>query len=429
MLGLAVLLIKPRSAAFSAFPPLSLMYLAAFLRENGHDSRILDLGYQEDAADLEALSDSDRPALFGITATTPEFPEAIRIVRALKARFPDVPVAVGGVHVSALGADAVSEAGADFGIVGEGEETLAALAAALDNDGRGVDLSGILGLIFKDDTGVRENQPRKQLPDIDALPPPAWDLVRAERYFSRPWGIVQKRKRTGFVVTSRRSRARAPGPVVDEVEALYRTHGVREILIAEDNFTQDPQRAAAICEEIMRRGLDIAWRIPNGVPAGTLDPRLVDLMSRSGCYLLGFRIESPDGTDADAIATARRHGIMTFGTFILGFPGETRQTMLETIRYAVRSGVDIAHFGFYAPYPGSDDFDKMKDLPGMRDWDRYLLFEPLPCLPLPPGQMKAILRRAYLSFYVRPERLRLYAQLLKPAQMLEAARALYAYLA
>ena len=125
---------------------------------------------------------------------------------------------------------------------------------------------------------------------------------------------------------------------------------------------------------------------------------------------------------ADTIALVRQHGIMTFGTFILGLPGETRRTMLETIRYAARSDLDIAHFGLYALYPGSSDFEKMKDRPSLRDWDRYLLFEAVPCSPLPPQQMKALLRRAYASFY-----LRLYARLLKPAQLREAARSLYTY--
>lgn len=171
-----VLLLKPRSFAFSSSPPLNLMSLAAFLRARGYASRILDMGFPEDVADLQALGNAAPPVLFGVTATPPEFPEAIRLVRGLKARFPDVPVVIGGIHVSALGVDAVSEAGADLGVCGEGEETLAELVGALDEDGPGADLSGILGLIIRDDTGVRMNHARPVMRDIDALPPPAWDL-------------------------------------------------------------------------------------------------------------------------------------------------------------------------------------------------------------------------------------------------------------
>ena len=452
-----VFLIKPTSAAFSNFPPLNLLSLAAFLRVTGYAARVLDLGYPEDVADLQALKDENRPVFFGITATTPEFPEAIRLVRDLKTRFPEVPVVMGGIHVSALGTDALAEAGADFGVCGEGEETLAELVIALAAGGPGADLSGIRGLILRDGDGYHANPARPVMKDIDALLPPAWDLVRSERYFAKPWGILQKRKRTGFIVTSRGCpfkctfcasnytmgstfRGRNPDLVVDEIEALYHTHRIREFLIAEDSFTSDRDRTAAICEEILRRRLDISWRTPNGVRIDSLDPPLVDLMKQSGCYLLGFGLESADSgvlkrankhmaldRVADTVAMVRRRGIMTFGTFILGLPGETRQSALETIRYAANSDLDIAHFGLYVPFPGSRDFEEMRDRPGLRDWSSYVLFEALPCSDLPPREMKALLRRAYASFYFRPARMRLFTKMFRPAQLREAMRAFYTY--
>jgi radical SAM superfamily enzyme YgiQ (UPF0313 family) len=306
--------------------------------------------------------------------------------------------------------------------------------------------------------GWRTNAPRPPQADLDALPAPDWSLVPTERYFGEPWGILQKRARTGFVVTSRGCphactfcashvtqgrgfRGRSPGVVVDEIEALYRDHGVREILIAEDNFTYDRERAAAICDEILRRGLDLAWRTPNGVPADSLDRPLVALMKRSGCYLLGFGLESANrdvlartgkrlelDRVLDTIALVREHGLTTFGTFVLGLPGETRASALETIRYAVDSGLDIAHFGAYAPYPGSPDFELVRHRPELRDWDRYVAFDALPGGALPPAELKALLRRAYASFYLRPARWRLYRQMLGPAQVLAASRALFHYL-
>ncbi len=456
--GRAVWLLKPDSFAVSTFPPLSLMALAAWLRERGHAVRILDLGYPEDRDQLQALADTDRPLLFGVTATTPEFSAAARLVRALKARHPHVPVVLGGVHVSALGPDALAEAGAEFGVCGEGEETLTELVAALQAGADVAALSAIRGLVWKQGASFVVNPPRPVLDDVDTLPMPAWDLVPAERYISKPFGILQKRPRTGFVVTSRGCpfactfcahemmgktfRGRSALRVVDEIEVLYRDYGVRELLIVEDNFTFDRGRAAAICEEILRRGLDIAWRTPNGVRIDSLDAPLVALMKRSGCYLLGFGIESADRDvlrrarkplDLDAVARTvalvRQHGILTFGTFILGWPGETRASVLETIRYAASLELDIAHYGLYAPYPGSHDFEEMRDRPGLRDWDRYLAFEALPCSDLPPAELKALLRRAYADFYLRPARLRLYARMLGPAQLWAAARTLYHYVA
>lgn len=453
-----VLLVKPDSFAFSNSPPLNLMSLAAFLRERGHAARVLDMGFPEDVADLQTLSNANPPVLFGVTATTPEFPVATRLVHDLKARFPDVPVVIGGIHVSALGPDALAEAGADFGVCGEGEETLAELVAALDEDGPEANLSAIRGLVYRTDGGFQVNPPRPFLRDIDSLPPPAWDLLRAERYFVKPWHLLQQRERSAFVMTSRGCpfgctfcashttlgrafRGRSPGVVVDEIEGLYHTHGVREFLFVDDNLTFDRDRATAICKEILRRGLDISWRTPNGVRIDTLDPPLVDLMRRSGCYLLGFGIESGDRSVlertnkhlnldcvADRVAMVRHHGIIAFGYFILGLPGETIRSALETIRYAARSELDLAHFGLYAPYPGSLEFECLKDLPELRNWDSYLFITPFPGSDLSPRALKMLLRLAYPFFYLHPARVRLLARVMGPQQLSEAARVLYHYM-
>ncbi len=454
-----VLLLKPSSFAFSSPPPLNLMALAAFLRDAGHTSHVLDLCFPEDIADLKALQPADAPTLFGLTSTTPDFPAATLVVQDLKARFPRVPVVIGGIHVSALGASALEEAGADFGVCGEGEFTLIELIVAIQAGGAAADFAAIKGLVWRDGATFRVNPPRPMLRDVDSLPAPAWDLVRCERYFIKPWHLLQKRERTAFVMTSRGCpfgctfcashttlgrafRGRSPNVVVDEIETLYRERNIREFLIIDDNFTFNRDRAVAICEEILRRGLDISWRTPNGVRIDTLDPPLLDLMKRSGCYLLGFGIESGDrgilkrahkhldlDIVADRVAMVKRHGIMTFGYFILGLPGETWSSALQTIKFAATSDLDLAHFGLYAPYPGSADFERLKDGPGARDWNNYLFFKPFPGTDLSQPALKALLRLSYPSFFLNPSRMALLARELGPKQIAEAARVLYHYMA
>jgi radical SAM superfamily enzyme YgiQ (UPF0313 family) len=453
-----VVLLKPASFAFSASPPLNLLALAAFLRSNGYHARVLDLSFAEDVADLEALRPDAPPLLFGVTATTPEFPEAIRLIGRLKAGFPAVPVVLGGIHTTALGVEAVAEAGADLGVRGEGEETLLELVAALAPGGPPADLSGIRGLVHGGRDGWKVNAPRPATLDVDDLPLPAWDLVRTERYFTKPWHLLQRRDRTAVLMTSRGCpfgctfcashatlgrpfRGRSPGLVVDEIEALYRAEGVREFLFLDDNFTFDRARAAAICEEILRRGLDISWRTPNGVRIDTLDRPLVALMKKSGCYVLGFGIESGNRAVlaraqkrlnldlvADAVRMVREQGIITFGYFILGLPGDTYASTLETIRYAAASDLDLAHFGVFAPYPGSAEYERLKDLPDVHDWDRYLFFKPFPVSDVPADELKALLRFSYPYFFLRPARVRLLARELGPAGWAEVARVLFHYM-
>jgi len=220
--------------------------------------------------------------------------------------------------------------------------------------------------------------------------------------------------------------------VVDEIEELRRRRGVGEILVAEDNFTRDRDRAAAICEGLLGRGLDIAWRTPNGIPPDTLDVELARLMRRSGCYLTGFSTECGGGEAlpdmlAGKIAMCRDAGMTTFCSFIFGRPGDTVDSARAMTRFAIRSGVDIAHFGVWAPYPGSPDFEAFRNRPGMRDWDRYLLFEALPASGLPPDQVKSLMRSAYLSFYLRPARAGLYSKMLRPARIAWALKAFRTY--
>lgn len=443
-----VLLIRPVSRAFSCFPPLNLMMLAAYLSREGFSVRVLDLYHPADAAELEAMTAASLPVVFGVTATTPEFPDAVCLIHRLKCRFPSVPIVLGGVHMSALGVDALIESGADFGVVGEGEAVLAGLVSRLAaGDGR---VHGIPGLVFREGGRGVANAPAPVFADVDSLPPADWESVSAERYFANPWGILQERPRTGFIVTSRGCpcscpscasgfvtgaafRGRHPELVVDEIETLHRRYGVGEILVAEDNFTLDRDRAFAICEGILARGLDIAWRTPNGISPDTLDVELARLMKKSGCYLTGFSTECPGNFDrfdilAEKIAVCRESGMRTFCSFILGRPDETLDSARTMIRFAMRSRVDIAHFGVWAPYPGSPEFERFKDVPGMREWGRYLLFDALPVSGLPPRRIKSLMRYAYLSFYLRPARARLYAGMMKPAQIAWALKAFLTYL-
>lgn len=452
-----VLLLKPKSFAFSSSPPLSLMYLASSLREHGHTSWVYDLEFPEDEAALESVALDDRPLLVGITSTTPDFPETVRLVSRLRELFPGVPVVIGGIHVSALRCDAVGEAGADFGVVGEGENTICELVSALKG-GNDAALGVIDGLVRRVGDSLVESAPRPLIRDVDAIPMPAWDLIERERYFTRPWHMLQRRSRSAFVMTSRGCpfgctfcashttlgrgfRGRSPRGVVDEVEFLYRTYDVREFLFIDDNLTFDRERAAAICREILGRGLDISWRTPNGVRIDTLDDELLGLMKRSGCYLLGFGIESGDPEVlrrvnkkldlegvAERVAMVRRHGIMTFGYFILGLPGETRQSALKTIRFAAKSKFDLAHFGLYAPYPGSAEFEKVRSLPRVNEWDKYLFITPFPVSDLSPLALKGLLRLAYPAFYMNPKRARLLARMMGPKQFAEAVRILYHYM-
>ena len=142
---------------------------------------------------------------------------------------------------------------------------------------------------------------------------------------------------------------------------------MREVSFLDDDLGRDVPRLAAICDEIIRRKVDIRWTTPNGVAHWLLNENLLDKMKASGCYRLTFGIESgnketrkfikkkvPLEQATKMLTHANNIGLWTISTFILGFPYETKEHMRDSIRYAVDSGTDMAVFYLLLPHPTSD---------------------------------------------------------------------------
>ncbi|MGA2385343.1 MAG: radical SAM protein, partial [Candidatus Bathyarchaeia archaeon] len=261
------------------------------------------------------------------------------------------------------------------------------------------------GLVFKKNGEVVRNPPSEFIDDLDSVPYPAWHLMSIEKYIASGQAHgSQRRKRYFPMVTSRgcpgrcvfcsihavwghRWRARSPENVVGEIETLVSKYGIREIHFEDDNLTLSKQRMMRICELILERGLDITWLTPNGVAVNTLDFGLLEKMRKSGCYQLSFGIESGDPSvlkniihkplNLDRVKQivdcSKRLGIWTHGFFVIGFPGESAESIRRTINFAKEADFDSANFFIAAPYPGTplyslaaseglirDDFDFSK---------------------------------------------------------------------
>lgn len=162
-------------------------------------------------------------------------------------------------------------------------------------------------------------------------------------------------------------RARDPIKVVDEIEDLIKTYGVREVALQDDNLTLNPKRMMALCEEIIRRRLRLHWCTPNGVAIWTLNDALVAKMAESGCYKVTFGLETGSletqkfigktqinlDKCPEMIRRCNRLGMWTHSSFVIGFPFETKEDVEQTIRYAVESDLDFAGFFVATPFPGT----------------------------------------------------------------------------
>ena len=173
-------------------------------------------------------------------------------------------------------------------------------------------------------------------------------------------------------------RGRSPENVVDELEQIVQTYGIQQVDFEDDNLTFNKKRMEAICDLMVKRGLDLEWYTPNGVRADGLDAELLAKMRKSGCQRIYVAPESGvqrvvDGIIKknqdlrrveDAIVNAHRVGIKVSCFFIIGFIGETKQDMQATIAYAHklrRLGADRFYFSYATPLTGTELFRQAKE--------------------------------------------------------------------
>lgn len=432
-----IVLTRPNYRTHLITPPLGLGYLAAYLRKFGHNVQIID-GLNLSLNNEEIGRRAKGAGLAGVHCLSDFYPEAADLAHQLKAE--GLPVVLGGAHPSALPESTLKETKADFVIVGEGEETLLELANALDNRQPTEAISGLLGRAnaFKE---------RGLISDLDFIPFPDWPQIDPRKCRRAPHGAIVKRFPVAPIVTSRGCpyackfcasphlwsktiRFRSGENVVDEIEYLVKDFGVKEIHFEDDNFTLKRERVEEICGLILERNLKISWSTPNGIRADNLTRDLIRLMKRSGCYSLAFGIESGSQKILDSInkksrleeiervvKAANSEGLLTQGFFIFGLPGETEESIKQTINFAKRIPLDKAQFLLLDILPGSGLW---QELGGSRiaDWTNRS-YQEVAWVPetIDRNILKNAPSRAFRSFFFRPRQLFNLFKYMKPYQL------------
>jgi anaerobic magnesium-protoporphyrin IX monomethyl ester cyclase len=375
-------------------PPLGLAYLAAALEAAGMEVRVLDLVVRPFTVEMlaEVLAEF-RPRIVGATAVTMTVDAALAVIADVKRLRPDVVTVVGGPHVTFCAAETLAACPAlDVVAIGEGEETVVDLGRAVR---AGTGLAGVRGIVFREGGGVRVTARRRRIRDLDRLPLPARHLLPLGRYraLGMPISMITSRgcpHRCIFCVGRRmvgaRMRLRTPVRVVDELEAIAAL-GFHQVNIADDLFTADAGRCAAVCDEILRRGLNLRWTAFARVD--TVDRELLARMRAAGCTAVSFGIESGNPgilktvrkgiTLAQVEAAVRmcaEAGVAALASFILGLPGETPETIEETAAFARRLEAEGLIYGYHllAPFPGTRVRERSREY-GLRvltdDWRVY----------------------------------------------------------
>jgi radical SAM superfamily enzyme YgiQ (UPF0313 family) len=428
-----VVLAKPYNLSDHIQPSLGLGYLATAARAR-HDVTILDcIKERLDVDRLERYLRRHRPDVLGFQCYTFDLPFIRRALEMAKRAQPGIVTLVGGPHPSAIPEEMMAaEPRVDYLFAGEAEIGLPRLLDVLDGgSGR---LDTVPGLHWRDQGRIRAN-PGALTEDLDDLGMPAWDLIRPDTYPECQHGAFYEQFPiapimvtrgcpcrcafcTGSVVSGRRIRRRSAGHVLGELRHLYERFGIREFHVVDDNFTADPEQAKTFLRQLKAADLKMTWAVPNGVRLDTLDEELLALMKDTGLYLVSVGVESGSdrilaamrkGTTTARIRQqmdrVRRAGIDIAGFFVLGFPGETRRTILDTIRFAVELPLIRANFFTYLPFPGSDTYRMLQEageLEGV-DWNRFYF---MTAAYVPRGLTRKALKRlhrlAFARFFLRP---------------------------
>lgn len=339
--------------------PLGLMYLAACLREKGYNPRITNLAGHSFESWKKEIKEAD---LYGIQLYTPTSNLGIEIAKFIKNKFPGKPVICGGAHVSALPTSEELEV-FDKIVVGEGEISIIKIADA-----------------YRDKKDITRLITSSFIKNLDEVPFPAWDMVDMMSFHrkvdnERCFGIIGSR---GCVfhcafcdqaIMGDKIRYRSIDSIVNEIKEVIKRYGVRQFEFFDDMFTAKKSRLIEFKEKTA--GLNLSYRCNSRTD--TLSKEICCLLKESGCKVLCFGIESGSQKILDmmkkqntvennyrAIKIAQEAGLVVIGYFMIGFPGETIDTINESIEFVKKSKIDQAQFYTFVPLPGCDVYKNPK---------------------------------------------------------------------
>ena len=398
-------------------PPLGLAYIAAMVRESDHEVDILD-AYALDMSwtAFEAEIAKRRPDVVGLTAMTPVADVAARAVNIVR---PYVDrIVMGGPHPTAIGEAIFSEIpGLDASVIGEGEPIIIPLLDWWANGGKGAPPPGVR---VRNAPYVAAPQP-----DPSSLPLPARDLLpnHAYRYlFATQRGFATMISSRGCPfrcsfcdksVGGSKWRARQPSDVVDEMERLQNEFGVGFINFYDDNFTLNKKRVMGICNEILRRGLQVEWKCEGRVD--NADPDMLALMRRAGCRVVAYGVESANPEtlallrkdisveqSISAFAQTRAAGLRSLAYMILGAPGEDAVAVQKSIDFCRDIGADYVQFSTLSAMPGTPLFShpRADSAPVTNPLDADQCRATLTNMPT--DELASLVRQAWTGFYLRP---------------------------
>jgi len=407
------------------FPPLSLLYPATLLQENGFDVTIFD-GVVEKITEEELLKLTLDKNLIVINVSPSTYNSDIELLKKIKEK--------NNAHISCLGifptikSELLLKNGFDSVARNEPEFTILELAKALSSN---QDLKAIKGLSYKVSSRITKREKiihnkMRGYSDINNLPIPNRSLIDYKRYCfpftNEPYTTILTNRGcpyncifcTAHILTGKRFRRRSVDSVLKEIKEILDTTKIKIIAFYADTFTLDKSFVTELCTKILEGGLKFKWACNSRVD--TIDEEMLALMHKAGCRYIFYGAESSSQDILNtskknitieqietAVKLAKKAKIQTTLYFIFGLPGETKETAQKTIDFAIKLDPDYCYFSIATPYEGTEFFEMAKkkgyivnDVPD-NQFDAKVRTD-----ELSNEDLTQILSNAYNRFYLRP---------------------------
>ncbi|MFZ5800911.1 MAG: B12-binding domain-containing radical SAM protein [Candidatus Omnitrophota bacterium] len=375
--------------------PTGLAYIARVLLEDGHTVSVLDInGWRYDqktvSAKLKEYSDVEVVGISGLI-TTYGFQKWL--IAEVKKAVPKAVIISGGGAATSCPELLFANTALDIAVIGEGEITIKELVRSLA-DHRPLD--DIRGICFRSNGSMKKNAPRELIPNLDSLPLPAYELFPIERYLKNPVMLSSKRSMNFFtgrgcpyrckfcyhIFGRGRIRLRSVENMLEEIRFLKKRYQIDFLAIYDDNTTVDKNRLRKFCQLIGKENL--VWVGYGRVDS--VDEETLRLMKAANCKAIGYGIESGSQRILDnmdkgikveqakrAIALTRKSGIYAATSFILGYPGETAQTIQETVDFCIEMNLPVVDFYFAQAYPGTPLYEEARQRGLIMNEEEYIL--------------------------------------------------------
>lgn len=360
-----------------------LAYLSAVLLKHGHRVHVICTLNQTGDQINRKIEQFD-PHVIGVSVLTNQPEKVEGLARGIRKK-KETLLICGGPEIT-LNAHKFLERNAcfDFAVLGEAEETILEIADFLSKK---KDLRDIMGIVGRDGKGFFDTGRREFLKDVDSIPFPAYDVFDIYEKGMTEYGLLTSRGCpyqcmycNGPRVSGRKWRYRSVDNVIEELIAVKNAYPDLEwIDIFDDNFTLHIKRAKEICRAMIDKGLQLKWRLPNGIRADRVDDELAELMKKAGCHgtRVGIESGSPEVFDLlnkgekledveRGVGILKRHGISVHGSFIIGLPNSNYERDMQSIRFAKKLRLDAADFFIFCPLKGTKASEMTYQQEGVR---------------------------------------------------------------